>query len=241
MANLSSTDQDDLMLRACQEMADLGIDMDLAPVLDVAYNPQSPGLGAAERCYSTRASEVKSYAERFCSAATKARLALCLKHYPGLGSAEVDSHADFTVLKHVPEEQTQLFLDLAPRCPGNAILISHGVVPQWDARTPTTMCGPVLSGLRAMLQHTVFISDDMQMQGLLKTRALAQACVDGLAAGLDMLIIGDNLIRLKSNELQEIIDAISDRAARDKIFRASLNLKLTRIERLKSQCRNQSF
>ncbi len=233
---LSASERDALLLAACTEMRTLGIDLDLAPVVDVAYNPQSPGLGSVGRLAGGTVDEARTYALSFIAAARLAGLGLCLKHYPGLGSAPVDSHADFTTLAEpFPEDQVSLFIELAPRTPGNAVLICHGVVPSWSGKTPITMHAPTLSGLRAQLQHTVFISDDLQMQGLLKTRGIAQACVDGLAAGLDMLILGNNLMHTSFDELEGIIESIYELAARNKIFAAALHLKLQRVARLKRE------
>ena len=226
---MSSDERLPLLTAACEEMSDLGIDFDLAPVVDLDINPNSPGLGAAERCISADPETVHGLVADFADAARVAGLMLCLKHYPGLGSARVDSHLDLTVIDVPSADQLALFYDLAPVVPGDAILVSHAIVPSWDKDRPVCMSPVALDPLRERLPDTLLISDDMQMQGLLKARSLPEACGDALAAGLDMLIIGGNISRISPEELASLATDLERRLTTDRAFAETLRIAERRV------------
>jgi beta-N-acetylhexosaminidase len=68
---------------------------------------------------------------------------------------------------HRPEQE-ELFYSLAPKMFGDAVLVSHAIVRQWDSDNPMTLSAAGLGRLRKRLPDTLPVSDDMQMQGLQK-------------------------------------------------------------------------
>jgi len=87
-----------------------------------------------------------------------------------------------------------LFYALAPHTFGDAVLVSHAIVRQWDADRPMTLSSAALARLRKRLPGTLLITDDMQMQGLQKAMGTREASLQALKAGIDMLCIGNNLL-----------------------------------------------
>ncbi len=77
---------------------------------------------------------------------------------------------------------------------GDAVLVSHAIVRQWDPDHPMTLSPAGLGRLRQRLPDTLLITDDMQMQGLQKALGTRQAGLQSLRAGMDMLCIGNNLL-----------------------------------------------
>ena len=77
------------------EMRRLGIHYDFAPVIDVDYNPDNPNIGKIKRSYSADIGEVEANALLASEVARAKRIGLCLKHFPGIGGALVDSHQEF--------------------------------------------------------------------------------------------------------------------------------------------------
>jgi beta-N-acetylhexosaminidase len=176
------------------EMRRLGIHYDFAPVIDVDYNPENPNIGKVKRSYSAEIAEVEANALLASEVARAQRLGLCLKHFPGIGGALVDSHQEFMDISDaLREEQEALFYSLAPRMFGDAVLVSHAIVRQWDNECPMTLSAAGLGRLRARLPDTLLITDDMQMQGLQKALGTKEAGLQSLKAGIDMLCIGNNL------------------------------------------------
>ena len=91
-------------------------------------------------------------------------------------------------------EQEELFYSLAPKMFGDAVLVSHAIVRQWDRDHPMTLSAAGLGRLRQRLPDTLLITDDMQMQGLQKALGTREASLQSLKAGMDMLCIGNNLL-----------------------------------------------
>lgn len=177
------------------ELRALGIRFNFAPVIDVDYNPDNPNVGRIKRSYSADIGEVEANARLIDEVAREARVGLCLKHYPGIGGADVDSHQDFMdISQALHPAQEALFHSLAPKMFGDAVLISHAIVRQWDPANPATLSPAAIGRLRARLPDTLLITDDMQMQGLQKALGTRAASLRSLAAGIDMICIGNNLL-----------------------------------------------
>ena len=175
-------------------MRQLGISYDFAPVIDIDYNPDNPNIGKIKRSYSADIAEVAANALLTSEVARDAGLGLCLKHFPGIGGAVVDSHQEFMdISEALTSEQEELFYALAPQMFGDAVLVSHAIVRQWDKDRPMTLSSAGLGRLRNRLPGTLLITDDMQMQGLQKALGTREASLQALKSGIDMLCIGNNL------------------------------------------------
>ena len=192
--HLGAKEKRETLLASFAEMRRLGIHYDFAPVIDVDYNPDNPNIGKIKRSYSADIGEVQANALLVSEVAREAGIGLCLKHFPGIGGALVDSHQDFMdISDSLRVEQEELFYALAPKMFGDAVLVSHAIVRQWDPDNPMTLSAAGLARLRSRLPDTLLISDDMQMQGLQKALGTRQASLRSLKAGMDMLCIGNNL------------------------------------------------
>lgn len=195
LASLPETDALHLLETALREIRDLGFSYDLAPVLDLDTNPLNPDIGALGRSYSADAVEVRRMVDLIDNAARRAGLGLCLKHYPGLGGATVNSHLALTdITGSFSDDQLELFHRLGERVSGEAVLMSHGIVRDWDPTFPVSMSEVAISRLRRQLPAVLLISDDLQMRGLQEILPSAEACVQGARAGLDLILIGNNLL-----------------------------------------------
>ena len=210
-----AADRKRAVLRASfAELRQLGFHYNFAPVIDVDYNPDNPNIGRIKRSFSADIAEVEANALIANEVARELRIGLCLKHYPGIGGAVVDSHADFMdISEALRPEQEELFYRLAPRMCGDAVLVSHAIVRQWDKHHPTTLSEAGVGRLRARLPDTLLVSDDMQMQGLQKALGTEAASVQALRAGIDLLCIGNNLLD-QEQEMAGLAETIQ-RSVRD--------------------------
>ena len=197
------------------ELRRLGIHYDFAPVIDVDYNPENPNIGKIKRSYSADIAEVEANALLTGEVARARRIGLCLKHFPGIGGALVDSHQGFMDISDaLRDEQEELFYSLAPKMFGDAVLVSHAIVRQWDRDHPMTLSAAGLGRLRKRLPDTLLITDDMQMQGLQKALGTREASLQSLKAGIDMLCIGNNLFD-QEQEMAAIAECV-EQSLRDK-------------------------
>jgi len=87
------------------------------------------------------------------------------------------------------------------------VLVSHAIVRQWDRDNPATLSPVAIGRLRARLPGSLLITDDMQMQGLQKALGTRAASLRSLAAGVDMLCIGNNLFDQEA-EMAGIAEAL---------------------------------
>jgi beta-N-acetylhexosaminidase len=218
-----------LLAASCAEMSALGIDFDLAPVIDLDTNPENPNIGAIERSFSADPREVRRCARLFDAAARAAGLGLCAKHYPGLGGARTDSHLALTDLSGlVSPEQEALFYELGAEMSGRALLVSHGFVREWDAERPCSISAAAIGRLRRALPDALLITDDVQMQGLQGAAGTRDASLRALAAGVDLVCVGNNLID-QEVECAEAARAVAERARIDAAFAGSLAASQRRI------------
>jgi beta-N-acetylhexosaminidase len=195
LAQLPEAQARKLLKDSFSELVRLGIHFNLAPVVDLNTNPDNPDIGAHGRSFSAVPGVVRRMARLVNAAAREAGLGLCLKHYPGIGGSSVNSHdAVMDLGTTLREDQLQLFYDLGREVEGGGVLVSHGFVPQWDAERPACLSLAAVGRLRAQLPDALLISDDLQMQGLQRRFSTAQALPLGLSAGLDVLILGNNLL-----------------------------------------------
>ena len=216
------------------EMRRLGIHYDFAPVVDVDYNPDNPNIGRIKRSFSADIAEVEANALLASEVARAQRIGLCLKHFPGIGGALVDSHQEFMDISDaLQDEQEELFYSLAPKIFGDAVLVSHAIVRQWDRDRPMTLSAAGLGRLRKRLPDTLLITDDMQMQGLQKALGTRQASLQSLKAGMDMLCIGNNLFD-QEHEMAAIVEYV-EASLRDRTLSGSaIEKSIARVAKRKA-------
>lgn len=194
-ATWSLSKQKDHLRRSFSELKELGVDVNLGPVVDINYNPTSPDIGAYQRSFSSDINVVKSCALLWCEIAKEFDLELCLKHFPGLGSANQNSHESLTDISGlITPEQEELFYTLLPEVPGHHILVSHAVANEWAEGLPLSISEQAVLKVRKRFPKASIITDDMQMRALLAIQPLPQACQQAIQSGVDMICIGNNLM-----------------------------------------------
>jgi beta-N-acetylhexosaminidase len=180
---------EDLSRRVGRELALVGVNVNLAPVLDV---PRSPACPQWHRAYSSDPER----AARFALAAIRGYLAggviPVAKHFPGLGDTMADSHAVLpqALSSDVKREGDLLPFRLAVAAGAPAIMTAHLLVPPWDSR-PATLSDVALQGwLRRKLGFQgVIITDDLEMGAIAAQLPVDRAAREALAAGADLLLI----------------------------------------------------
>jgi len=223
-----------ILTESFAEMRRLGVDYDFAPVIDVDYNPDNPNIGKVKRSYSADIAEVEANALLASEVAREQRIGLCLKHFPGIGGAGVDSHQEFMDISvALQPEQEELFYSLAPKMFGGAVLVSHAIVSQWDRDCPMSLSAAGIGRLRKRLPDTLLITDDMQMQGLQKALGTRQAGLQSLKAGIDMLCIGNNLLDQKQ-EMAGIASSVSESLRDGALSVAAIERSIARVARRKA-------
>lgn len=178
-------------------LADLGINVNFAPVVDLNVNPDSPAIGKIGRSYSADPAKVVIHASQVIAAHKAAGVATALKHFPGHGSATDDSHAGFTDVSHTwTSTELDPYHAIAGRNRVPMVMTAHIFNETLDPEHPATLSRSVLTGLlrEKIGFRGVIVSDDMQMGAITQFYGLEHAIELALNAGVDLLIFANNLV-----------------------------------------------
>lgn len=186
-----------LAARLGAELAGLGISVDLAPVADVDSNPDNPAIGKLGRSFSPDPGLTAQHALAFGQGLAQAGIIPALKHFPGQGGAQRDSHLGLTDISRCWDGGS----DLLPYAeafrqgwPG-MVMVGHLFHAGLDPEHPATLSKMVVTGLlrHGLAWRGVVISDDMQMKAITGHYGLEQAILLAVQAGVDILVFGNNL------------------------------------------------
>jgi beta-N-acetylhexosaminidase len=181
------------------ELATLGINLLFGPSVDIFSNPANPVIGP--RAFAETPEAVIIAAEKYIRGVRSAGLEICLKHFPGHGATENDTHHGFA---SVDESQELLFKrELLPfqtliqTIHPNAIMTAHVTFPAFDQKNPATLSSVLLKDiLRKKLGFQgVVISDDVDMGAIRENYSDQDAAKLGIQAGLDLLLFNHSPTR----------------------------------------------
>ncbi|TKB06272.1 glycoside hydrolase family 3 protein [Desulforhopalus sp. IMCC35007] len=182
--------------QVAQMLKNVGVNFNLAPVVDLDSNPTNPIIGKVERSFSADAGEVARHASVWIAEHRKADILTCLKHFPGHGSSEKDSHLGVVDISNSwKSDELDPYQQLINTGLVDAIMVGHLYHKEMDPHFPATLSRRIVTDLlRHEMHYTgIVISDDMQMKAITDRFGLAKACVMAIAAGVDMVIIGNNI------------------------------------------------
>lgn len=208
-------------LEVAKDYKRLGMHMNLAPDVDVNNNPKNPVINF--RSFGENKYNVATKAAAYMKGMQDGGLLVSIKHFPGHGDTDVDSHYDLPQLKF-----TKARLDSLELYPFKAlidegasgVMIAHMNIPALDntPNMPSTLSRPIVTGLLKdeLGFKGLVISDAMEMKGVVKHFKDGEADVMGIIAGNDILELSENsrravkLVRkaIKENRItMEQIDA----------------------------------
>lgn len=186
----------DAALLTARTLSTLGINWNMAPVVDLNSNPDNPVIGRIGRSFGADVDTVSSHAQAWIEQHRRLGILSCLKHFPGHGSSKNDSHLGFVDISDSwTDLELQPFSRLISQGLADAVMIGHLFHSRLDEHYPASLSSPVIEGtLRNRLDFQgPVVSDDMQMQAITNHYGLVDACCRAIAAGTDLIIIGNNL------------------------------------------------
>jgi len=176
-----------------QEVAYLGANVDLAPVLDVNVNPKNPIIGI--RSFGADPEEVSKYGLAFAAGLESAGVLWTAKHFPGHGDTQTDSHTGLPIVDKPLEEIERV--ELAPFRAAVAagvpvIMTAHIIYPALDPDLPATLSKKILTDLlrNEMGYQNLIITDDMGMRAISNRWGAGEAAVMAVEAGADLVLVG---------------------------------------------------
>jgi beta-N-acetylhexosaminidase len=174
-----------------QELRNMGINYNLAPVADLSINPKNYIIAQLGRSYGTNPANVMSFNSAFIRAMHRHRVLTSLKHFPGHGSSKGDTHQGF-----VDVTQTWHPKELEPfkNTQADSIMVAHVVNNRiGDLGIPASLSPKAIQTLRKHNRHAVVITDDLQMGAIRKHYSLQDTIRRAINAGDDILLFGNQL------------------------------------------------
>jgi len=213
-----------------------GINLNLAPVVDLNVNPQNPIIGSLGRSYSADPAVVTAQAGAFIEGHRAVGVKATLKHFPGHGSSTGDTHVGLVDVTYTwSAVELEPFSNLIRERLPDAVLTAHVFNAELDPAHPATLSKPTITGLlRGRLSwEGVVISDDMQMGAIRKAYGYEDALRLAIEAGIDILTIAQQQV-FESGIVARTIDLIAGLVAKGTISEARIDQSFRRILALKA-------
>ena len=222
----------------------LSLNMNFAPVVDVITESRGNSYnGLYSRAFGKSKSDVVEFAQEYLEGLQRKDCLGCLKHFPGIGASQVDSHEELPIVYLTREElfETDLlpYRRLFSTEKVFSVMIAHASYPRFDLQEtdkngkllPSSLSYNIVTKLlREELDFQgLAISDDLEMGAIVKNYGIGEACLLAVAAGIDMLAICAN-----TDSVREGFTAVLKAAQNGEISVARIDESLTRIAHLKS-------
>jgi beta-N-acetylhexosaminidase len=221
------------MLRAA------GINWNLAPVVDVGYNPANPVIVGLGRSFAANPALVTAQARAYLLGIRAAGVLTTLKHFPGHGSSFADSHDGFVDVSDTANADIELapYRVLLAEGRVDGVMTAHVYNRRLDPCFPATLSRATLTGLlRGQLAFDgVIVSDDMRMAAIARSYGFEDAVVRAVAAGVDMLLISEDRLDDGRSAAAVALMALSDAIRRGRLPRERVAASIERVRRLQQR------
>lgn len=192
------------------QLAAVGVTLDMAPAVDVNSSDDNPTIGT--RSFGTDPAKVSVHAAAAVTGLQRAGISACAKHFPGHGATEDDSHTDLPTVD-APMDllwQRELPPFRAAIAAGvRSIMTAHIRVPALTGEAPATFSAAALHDLlRGLLGFPgAIVSDALEMRGASGAIGVPEAAVRALQAGNDLLCVGGEVVKLRTDQAHELVEA----------------------------------
>ena len=211
----------------------LGINLDYAPVLDIYSNENNTVIG--DRAFSKEESIVSTMGIATMEGIEDADIIPVVKHFPGHGDTEVDSHYGLPIVYKTLEELRNFeFIPFVKAIESgcDVIMVSHIILNEVDSINPASLSKIVISDLlrKDMGFDKVVITDDMSMGAITSIMSIEEACIKSIEAGCDILLLGNAY-----EEIEQVINSIKLNLYNGEISEEQINKSVKRILELKKK------
>lgn len=220
-------------------LAGLGINVNFAPDVDVAVNPENPIIARVERSFSADPDSVAIHAAAVINAHRQFNILTVLKHFPGHGSSHADTHLGIADVTDYWEEYELLpYHNLIEADLADAIMTAHIVNKNLDKEgLPGTLSGSVINNLlrKTLSYNGLVFSDDMQMKAISEHFGLKTAIELSIKAGVDVLMFSNNISENNNQTISQVHSIIRDLISSGKISPDRIDQSFQRIMKIKKR------
>lgn len=190
-------------------MKEYGLNLDFAPVADVLTDPDNKTIG--DRSFGTDPAAVGEMAAQAVKGLQENGVSACLKHFPGLGGTQTDTHkASVSTDRTLEQLQAEEFVPfrLGIEAGADFVMVSHLSAPAVNGDdTPSSLSGVMITELlRGQLGFEgIVVTDALNMKAVTDSYSSAEAAVKALQAGADMLLMPENF----EEAYQGVLEAVN--------------------------------
>lgn len=215
-----------------KELIELGINMNLSPVLDINSNKENPVIGT--RSISERPEIVSKYGFEIVNLNLKYNLIPVIKHFPGHGDVNVDSHLDLPILNKSKSELERFELIPFKTCISAPVLMTaHLALPKIEKEItrPASLSKEVIKILRKDLGFEgLIITDELNMKGVAKNYKLNDATFQAIINGTNLVLFNH-----ESDSSLLAFDFLKQEVTKDKELLLRVEDSFKKIQSLKSK------
>ena len=223
-------------------LAGLGINVNFAPVVDLASNPNNPIIATKERAFSADPDSVALFAKEFIKQHRKFGIVTSLKHFPGHGSSKDDTHLGIADVTNTWNENELIpYRSLIDSGYIDALMTAHIVNKKLDEKgLPGTLSTKITNDLlRGKLHYDgVVFSDDMQMHAITKHFPLEDAILLAINGGVDILTFSNNITGSQERAADKVHQIIRQFVEKGTISKERIDQSFKRIMKLKGRLNN---
>ncbi len=225
--------------RMAVQLKDLGFNLNFAPSVDVAVNPENPVIVKLGRSYSSNPDQVALHASAFVKAHQEEGIVTSIKHFPGHGSSSKDTHSSMADVSNTWQfDELRPFKLLIDQNRLDAVMSAHIINAHLDPDSlPATLSKKIIQNiLRDFVGFNgVVFSDDMQMHAISKHYGMDKAIELAINAGVDMLLICNNVGQTERYSASQIHGIIKTKVEQGEIPEGRIRESYDRIIALKRE------
>ena len=225
--------------KTAKTLSQLGININFAPVVDLDLNKNSRIISGLKRSYSSNPKIVSAHAKEVILAHNKYGIITTLKHFPGHGSAQGDTHQGFVDITNTyTKEEILPYKTLINEKIAKGVMISHLYNKNIDGNYPASMSYNFVTKklIKELNFDGLIFTDDIQMDAIRDNYSFSEALEKAIMAGCDVIVIGNNLFNDKEvtkNAVEIIFNLVKNGVipkeriafSYDKIIKAKEELK----------------
>lgn len=220
-------------------LAGLGLNVNFAPCVDLASNPDNPVIARYGRAFSEDENRVAELAADFIREHRRMNVITVPKHFPGHGSSDADTHLGMADVTATWEERELVpYRRLIDSGLTDAIMSAHIVNRKLDPDgLPGTLSKAIVDGIlrKKLAFNGVVFSDDMQMHAITRHYGLEQAIALAINAGIDVMTFSNNIDQSEERTVDKVHRVIKELVRSGKIPAERIQESYRRIMALKRQ------
>ncbi len=219
-----------------KELNYLGINLNFAPVADLALNPKNKVIVKWGRSYGSNPNIVTKYDKIFINQMHKFNIATSLKHFPGHGSSLGDTHKGFVDVTNLWKNiELKPYINLKNST--DTIMVAHIFNKKLDSLYPASLSKRVITNLlrEKIGFRGVIVSDDLQMGAIAKHYSLKKRVELSINAGVDIMLFANQVNPKSVISIDKLIKITRELLKEKKISEISIKEANQRINNLKQR------